>query len=226
MLFVFGAASFMCSLNESILGTRRPNPRQPAPRATPAPDARAPGPRAAPVYLVVQRRFDVGLQGVNSLSNAWNLWGAPGALLALVVMDRSGMRFSLLSGFATQLASALLACAACHPSMSADTRTAFRVLYASQARPRPRRLRAAARQAQDAASPRAAGFSLAFSQAIGALGSPLVLNNVTRLSGDWFPAHERDAVRRPLPACGARRLGSARTGPRGGPQHSRSRLLV
>jgi hypothetical protein len=85
---------------------------------------------------------------------------APGALLALWAMERSGLRVSLLCGYASQLACALLAYAACRVAW--PPRAAFSLLY--------------------------------LSQVLGALGQPLVLNNVTRISGDWFPAAERDTA--------------------------------
>ena len=86
---------------------------------------------------------------------------APGALVALWAQERYGLRVSCLAGYATQLACAVLAWAACaSPALSPDT--AFGLLY--------------------------------FSQALGALGAPLFLNNVTLLAGAWFPASERDAA--------------------------------
>ena len=43
--------------------------------------------------------------------------------------------------------------------------------------------------------PPSRAFSLLYlSQVVGALGQPLVLNNVTRLAADWFPGWERDAA--------------------------------
>lgn len=114
----------------------------------------------APVYSVAQQRFDVSLQRVNSLSNAWNIYAAPGAVLALWLMERTGLRVSLLTGFASQLVCSLLAHAAC--VLPWPPRSAFQVLYASQA--------------------------------LGALGQSCIINNVTRLAGDWFPSAERDAA--------------------------------
>lgn len=99
----------------------------------------------SPVYALTQARFGVSLRAVNSLSNAWNVFAAPGGLAALWVMEARGLRGSLLAGFATQLLCALMGHAACVLPWPRDA--AFRLLYASQA--------------------------------VGALGQPLVLNQVT-----------------------------------------------
>ena len=139
------------------------------------------------MYQIGEARFNVGLQRINSLSNvraprtpchallpraqtpssvllpslqAWNIYAAPGALLALWVMERAGLRTSLLYGYGTQLVCAVVAYVAVAAPM--PPRAAFGVLYASQV--------------------------------LGSLGQPLLMNNVTRISGDWFPALERDAA--------------------------------
>jgi hypothetical protein len=65
-------------------------------------------------------------------AQAWNIYTAPGALAALWVMERSGLRTCLLWGYGSQLACALLAYAAV--AMPAPPRVAFGVLYLSQAR--------------------------------------------------------------------------------------------
>jgi hypothetical protein len=134
----------------------------------------------APIYSIGEKRFDVGLQRINSLSNvrascsnwrprfasdthdaqAWNIYSAPGALLALWVTERYGLRKSLLWGYASGVACALLSHLACTAPLAPS-----------------------------------AGFSLLyFSQVLGAVGQPLFLNNVTLFAGTWFPASERDAA--------------------------------
>ena len=91
---------------------------------------------------------------------AWNIYQAPGSLLALWAMQHVGLRLSLLWGYASQLLCAVLAAAAAR-SRGAPS-SAFALLY--------------------------------LSQVVGAVGQPLVLNNVTRLAADWFPGWERDAA--------------------------------
>ena len=112
------------------------------------------------MYRIGEARFDVGLQRINSLSNAWNIYTAPGALAALWVTEQFGLRGCLLAGYSSQLLCVLLAHLACVLPLA--QREAFNLLYASQA--------------------------------VGALGQPLFLNNVTLLAGAWFPASERDAA--------------------------------
>jgi len=94
------------------------------------------------------------------LRQAWNIYSAPGAILALWLTERSGLRISLLVGYASGLTCAVLAHLACILPLS--PRPAFRLLY--------------------------------LSQALGAVGQPLFLNNVTLLAGSWFSASERDAA--------------------------------
>ena len=145
------------------------------------PPARAAPARAsqAPIYSIGEKRFHVGLQRINSLSNvrapaswrphfacdallaqAWNIYSAPGALLALWVTERYGLRKSLLWGYASGVACALLSHLACTAPLAPSA--AFSLLY--------------------------------FSQVLGAVGQPLFLNNVTLFAGTWFPASERDAA--------------------------------
>ena len=82
------------------------------------------------MYAVGEARFDVGVQQINSLSNAWNIYSAPGALLALWVTARFGLRASLLSGFASQALCALLAHYAV--TLPWPLHDDFALLYASQ----------------------------------------------------------------------------------------------
>ena len=63
----------------------------------------------APIYLVAEARWDVGQQRINALSNAWNIYTAPGSLLALWAMERHGLRNSLLVGISTQFLACVLA---------------------------------------------------------------------------------------------------------------------
>jgi hypothetical protein len=81
-------------------------------RGAPAPGGRARPPRA----------------------KAWNIYSAPGALAALWVMERAGLRTSLLWGYGSQLACALMAYGACVVPWA--PRAAFGLLYLSQARVR------------------------------------------------------------------------------------------
>ena len=115
------------------------------------------------------RDLTLPLRGLNatrqarphSLSTqAWNIYTAPGAILALWVTERAGLRVSLLWGYASGLGCAVLAHLAC--ALPLAPRAAFRLLY--------------------------------LSQALGAVGQPLYLNNVTLLAGAWFSASERDAA--------------------------------
>jgi MFS family permease len=78
----------------------------------------------------------------------------------LWLTERAGLRVSLLWGYASGLACAVLAHLAC--ALPLAPRAGFRLLY--------------------------------LSQALGAVGQPLYLNNVTLLAGAWFSASERDAA--------------------------------
>ena len=93
-------------------------------------------------------------------TQAWNIYTAPGAILALWLTERAGLRVSLLWGYASGLACSVLAHLAC--ALPLAPRAGFRLLY--------------------------------LSQALGAVGQPLYLNNVTLLAGAWFSASERDAA--------------------------------
>ena len=121
---------------------------------------------------------------------AWNIFSAPGALLALWVTERYGLRVAVLAGVGSQLCCCSVSWGAC--LLPVAPQSAYALLYAAQC--------------------------------AGALGQPLLLNNVARLAGDWcgraaqtnaaapraqsltrthgassasrlrFPAHERDVA--------------------------------
>jgi MFS family permease len=82
------------------------------------------------VYALAEARFGVGPQRLNSLSNARNIFGAPGALLALWFTERYGLRHSLLWGYGSQLVCAALAAFAFLPVLPGLW--TFRLLYVSQ----------------------------------------------------------------------------------------------
>jgi len=67
----------------------------------------------APVYSVAETRFNRGPQAINSLANAYYVWYCPGSVLALWVMERYGLRVSLLWGFASQVVMATLSVIGC-----------------------------------------------------------------------------------------------------------------
>jgi MFS family permease len=83
-----------------------------------------------PVYALAESRFGVGPQRLNSLSNARNIFGAPGALFALWFTERHGLRHSLLWGYGSQLVCAALAAFAFLPVLPG--RWTFLLLYVSQ----------------------------------------------------------------------------------------------
>ena len=73
----------------------------------------------------------MGALSINALSNAWNIFGAPGAILALWAMERYGLRFSLLAGMLTQLTCCAFSYAAC--AYTLPPASAYALLYIAQA---------------------------------------------------------------------------------------------
>jgi MFS family permease len=100
----------------------------------------------APVYAVAEERFGArgrqcfcsqqvltfarsgyGSGHINALAYAYYVWYCPGSILALWMMERFGLRVSLLSGFASQLSMVLLSVVACR---IADPHAAYWTLWA------------------------------------------------------------------------------------------------
>ena len=63
-------------------------------------------------------------------AQAWNIYSAPGALLALWVTERYGLRKSLLCGYGSEVVCSLLAHAACVAPL--EPQAAYALLYFSQ----------------------------------------------------------------------------------------------
>ena len=86
----------------------------------------------APIYLISMARWGVGQQRINALSNAWNIYPAPGSMLALWAMERHGLRSALLVGIVAQTVACVLAWVACLPT-ALPPHGAYALLYFSQA---------------------------------------------------------------------------------------------
>ena len=111
---------------------------------------------------------------------AWNIFSAPGSILSLWMMERYGLRTSLLWGFASQLLGVGLSWHAAPPAASAPPPRQ----QPGRRRPMPRPPRRYS-CASSSLSPGSAYSVMYLSQAVGAFGQPLVLNNVARVAGDW-----------------------------------------
>jgi hypothetical protein len=127
--------------------------------------------------------------------------------LALWMMERHGMRLSLLVGFASQVVMIVLTVTGVH---LAEPHVAYGVVWVGQARG----ARVGGSERTRFAGPCGAFLTVltvcvcaCVPQVIGSFGQPLFLNNVARIAGDWFPINERDmavtvsVVARSVRAC-------------------------
>ena len=105
------------------------------------------------------------------------MWYCPGSLLALWVMERYGLRVSLLAGFATQVAMITLSVTGVH---IAEPHVAYVVVWVGQARSlrRGQRQRLCACKYKRATDARQ--LTRGRLQVVGSFGQPLFLNNVVR----------------------------------------------
>jgi MFS family permease len=80
----------------------------------------------APVYALAETRFGYGTGHINALAYSYSLWYCPGSLFALWVIERYGLRLSILAGFSAQLCATVLASVGCR---LASPHAAYWMLY-------------------------------------------------------------------------------------------------
>jgi hypothetical protein len=78
-------------------------------------------------------------------AQAYYVWYCPGSILALWMMERYGLRISLLTGFASQVVMITMSVTGVH---LADPHVAYIVVWVGQARPPRRSSRACGPSAQ------------------------------------------------------------------------------
>ena len=107
---------------------------------------------------------------------AYYVWYCPGSILALWVMERFGLRVSLLAGFASQVVMITMSVTGVHLP---DPHVAYIVVWVGQARSlRAASAGASARAATPATDRRR--LTRRRLQVVGSFGQPLFLNNVVR----------------------------------------------
>lgn len=118
----------------------------------------------APVYVLAQDVYAATSQQINWVSLTFLVGYLPASLLSMILMERFGLRFNLLAGFALDCLCAGIKWSSLfmvNESSSADERQkAYGVLL--------------------------------FGQCLGALAQPMLLNLSTRLSADFFGEKETD----------------------------------